>query len=366
VLTAAEAAALDPGAKLDLIWQPGFSTAATVTDISGRGVGLDIVRSAVERVRGEVTVESAPGKGTTFVLTLPLSLSVVRTLLLRDGEATVAVPITQVEGVHLVGRDAITPLVDRTVAMVEGRALTLLDQGLARPVPLAERLGGHGVVVLEVRLSADRTAGCVIDEVLGEEDTLVKALPRYLRHRSAFVGCSVAGNGRPYAIVDLQQLVTQSEGASATDGMLAGAPGVCDTPLPGGAAEKPLVLIVDDSLFMRRSLTDLYQNAGFRVETAEDGEEALATIARIGLPDLISLDMEMPRLNGLEMLSALRQLPGGDQVPVFMVTTRGQERHRREALKAGVSRYFIKPFDSAAMLAAARATCGIAAAGHVA
>jgi chemosensory pili system protein ChpA (sensor histidine kinase/response regulator) len=126
------------------------------------------------------------------------------------------------------------------------------------------------------------------------------------------------------------------------------------------------VLIVDDSLFMRRSLTDIYQNGGFRVETAEDGEEALATIARNGLPDLISLDMEMPRLNGLEMLSVLRQLPGGDQVPVFMVTTRGQERHRREALKAGVSRYFTKPFDGAEMLAAAWAACGAAAAGNIA
>jgi chemosensory pili system protein ChpA (sensor histidine kinase/response regulator) len=361
VLTADEAAALDASAKVDLIWQPGFSTAATVTDISGRGVGLDIVRSAVERVRGVVTVESARGNGTTFVLTLPLSLSVVRTLVLRDGEATVAVPITQVEGVHLVGRDAITPLVDRTVAMVEGRAVTLLDQGLARPVPLAERLGGHSVVVLEVRVSADRTAGCVIDEVLGEEDTLVKALPRYLRHRSTFVGCSVAGNGRPYAIIDLHQFVAQSDGSCATARTPARA-----TRLPAVAVERPLVLIVDDSLFMRRSLTDIYQHGGFRVETAKDGEEALATIARSGLPDLISLDMEMPRLNGLEMLSVLRQLPGGAQVPVFMVTTRGQERHRREALKAGVSRYFTKPFDGAAMLAAAWAACGAAAAGNIA
>jgi chemosensory pili system protein ChpA (sensor histidine kinase/response regulator) len=361
VLTADQAAALDAGAKMDLIWQPGFSTAATVTDISGRGVGLDIVRSAVERVRGAVTVESAQGKGTTFVLTLPLSLSVVRTLVLRDGEATVAVPITQVEGVHLISRDAITPLVDRTVAMVEGRAVTLLDQGLARPVPLAERLGGHSVVVLEVRVSADRTAGCVIDEVLGEEDTLVKALPRYLRHRSTFVGCSVAGNGRPYAIVDLHQLVAQNDESRVTVRTPAAA-----TRLPAVAVERPLVLIVDDSLFMRRSLTDIYQNGGFRVETAEDGEEALATIAHSGLPDLISLDMEMPRLNGLEMLSVLRQLPGGDQVPVFMVTTRGQERHRREALKAGVSRYFTKPFDGAEMLAAAWAACGAAAAGNIA
>jgi chemosensory pili system protein ChpA (sensor histidine kinase/response regulator) len=235
-----------------------------------------------------------------------------------------------------------------------------------------ERLGGHSVVVLEVRVSADRTAGCVIDDVLGEEDTLVKALPRYLRHCSTFVGCSVAGNGRPYAIIDLHRLVAQDDGSSATVRTPAEATRrvppsrVTGTHATAVAVERPRVLIVDDSLFMRRSLTDIYQNGGFRVETAEDGEEALATIARNALPDLISLDMEMPRLNGLEMLSVLRQLPGGDQVPVFMVTTRGQERHRREALKAGVSRYFTKPFDGTAMLAAAWAACRAAAAGNIA
>jgi DNA-binding response OmpR family regulator len=107
-------------------------------------------------------------------------------------------------------------------------------------------------------------------------------------------------------------------------------------------------------VFMRRSLAEVYAGAGFRVETAEDGEAALGVIARLGMPALISLDMEMPRMNGMEMLAVLRQLPGGQAVPVFMITTRGQERHRKAALSAGVTRYFIKPFDNDDLLAAAR------------
>jgi len=347
-LGAGEAAALDADAKIALIWHPGFSTAATVTDISGRGVGLDIVRGAIEQMRGSVTVHSTVGEGTTFTLTLPLSLSVVRTLVLRDGDATVAAPITQIDGIHLVRRDDIATLGDRTVAMVEGRTVTLLDQGLARPERLRERLGSGSVVMLDVRVSPTRTVGLIVDEVLGEEDTLVKALPRYVQHHTTFVGCSVAGNGRPYAIVDLRQLVARSEEGSAAPPARAGA---------AAQVAKPLALIVDDSLFMRRSLTEVYEGGGFRVETAEDGEEALAIIARGGLPDLVSLDMEMPRMNGLEFLSVFRQLPGGQGVPVFMITTRGQERHRKAALAAGVSRYFIKPFDSEDLLAAALVEC---------
>jgi len=364
VLSAAEAAALDAQGKIDLIWRPGFSTATTVTDISGRGVGLDIVRGAIERVRGTVTLQSVRGRGTTFTLSVPLSLSVVRTLLLHDGEAMVAAPIAQIEGVHVVSSPDVTRLGDRTVASIGGRTVTLLDAGLAQPVTLAERLTGESIVVLEVRVSADRTVGFAIDEVLGEEDTLVKGLPRYLRHHTTFVGCSVAGNGRPYAIVDLRQLAEQSGDAGAGTG--AGSRSSSTGPRATAGRPQPLVLVVDDSLFMRRSLTEVYQGGGFRVETAEDGEEALAAIARIGLPDLISVDMEMPRMNGLEMVSVLRQLPGGHAVPVFMVTTRGQDRHRGEALKAGVSRYFIKPFDGEEMLAAARSACTSIAADSIA
>ena len=364
LLTADAARSLDARAKLDLIWQPGFSTAETVTDISGRGVGLDIVRGAIGRVRGTITLESALGQGTTFVLTLPLSLSVVRTLVLRDGGATVAAPISQIEGIHLVRAENIVTLPDRSVVLVDGRTITLLPQGLAQPLPLEERLGGESALVMEVRLSAERTAGFLIDEVLGEEDTLVKALPRYLQHRAAFVGCSVSDSGRPYAIVDLRRLAEESGTGRAGSVSTPARPLAFSGTEAAGPA--PLVLIVDDSLFMRRSLGDLFVLGGLRVETAEDGEAALSVIARMGMPDLITLDMEMPRMNGLEMLSILRQLPGGRQVPVFMITTRGQERHRKAALAAGVSRYFIKPFDGDDVLAAAREACRSPVAVHIA
>jgi chemosensory pili system protein ChpA (sensor histidine kinase/response regulator) len=351
ILSAEAAATLDDRGRLDLIWQPGFSTADTVTDISGRGVGLDIVRSAIARVRGTVTMESSIGQGTRFSLTLPLSLSVARTLLLRDGTSTVAAPITQIEGVHLVNVADIATLPDRTVAMIEGRSVTLLPQGLGQSIALEDRLTGEQVTILEVRLGGERTTGFVIDEVLGEEDTLVKALPGYLAHRNVFVGCSVAGDGRPYTIVDLRQLAEQSMyGGSATQS----ASPIRSMTRAMSHAVQPLVLVVDDSVFMRRSLTEVYSSAGFRVEAAEDGEAALGVIARLGMPALISLDMEMPRMNGMEMLAVLRQLPGGHAVPVFMITTRGQERHRKAALNAGVTRYFIKPFDNDDLLGAAR------------
>ena len=354
ILDSAAVAGLDARAKIDLIWQPGFSTSDTVTEISGRGVGLDIVQSALARVRGQVSVRSVVGQGTTFTLSLPLSLSMVRTLLLRDGEAIVAAPIAQIEGLHLVRAAEIILFDQAASVLVEGRALQLFSEGLATSVPLAERLREEEMVVLEVRIASERTIGFVIDEVLGEEDTLVKAMPRYLQQHTAFVGCGVAGDGSPYAIIDLPQFATQIEAARAERPDLV-APTARRRTM--GQPSKPLVLVVDDSLFMRRSLAELYEGGGFRVLTAEDGEAALTLIAQTGLPDLLSLDMEMPRLNGLEMLAVLRQLPGGQHVPALMVTTRGQARHRLAALEAGVSHYFTKPFDDAELLAAARATC---------
>lgn len=350
MVSAGDAATLSAEDKLDLLWRPGFSTAAMITDISGRGVGLDIVRDALERIRGSVTLRSVVGQGTTFTLNVPLSLSVVRTLLLRDGDAMVAAPIAHIEAIHQVHLRDVTMLGDRTVALVNTPAgvgtVPLLDESLACPATLLERLTGDNITVLEVRVGGDRTVGFVIDDVLGEEDTLVKTLPRYLRDHAAFLGCSVAGDGRPYAIVDLRRLAERGSIARPTS-MTTGA----SAPAP---RTKPLALVVDDSLFMRRALAEIYEGVGFRVETAEDGEDALTAIARLGLPDLLSVDMEMPRMNGLEMLAMVRQLPGGRDVPAFMVTTRGQERHRQEAIKAGVTRYIIKPFDADELASAAR------------
>ena len=354
ILDPAAVAGLDARAKIELIWQPGFSTADTVTEISGRGVGLDIVQSALARVRGQVGVRSVVGQGTTFTLSVPLSLSMVRTLLLRDGQAIVAAPIGQIEGLHLARAADITLFGHTASVLVEGRALQLFSEGLATALPLAERLSDEEMVVIEVRIANERTVGFVVDEVLGEEDTLVKAMPRYLQQHAAFVGCGVAGDGSPYAIIDLPQFAAQIEAARAERPDLA--PPIARRRTIGQSG-KPLVLVVDDSLFMRRSLAELYEGGGFRVLTAEDGEAALALISQTGLPDLLSLDMEMPRLNGLEMLAVLRQLPGGQHVPALMVTTRGQARHRLAALDAGVSHYFTKPFDDAELLAAARATC---------
>jgi CheY-like chemotaxis protein len=220
---------------------------------------------------------------------------------------------------------------------IGGRALTLYGAHLAAG-PVGDGEAGQSIV-LEV---AGRAGGLVVDEVMGSQYLPVRAAPGYLRRHCGVLGYAVGGGGRILPILDLPTLIDRSGS---------------DTPVVAvEQTEQPAytVLVVDDSQTMRRALRSTLAKAGFRIREAADGREAL-TICAAGMPDLITLDMEMPGMDGLEALSALRLLPaGGATVPVFMITSRQQARHRAAALAAGVTRYFTKPYDQDELVGAAQ------------
>jgi chemotaxis protein histidine kinase CheA len=337
IVTASEAASMSDRERLALIWRPSVSTARSVTTISGRGIGMKSVLDEITGLQGRIEISSRVGQGTTFTIMLPRSLAMMRVEVVREGRNLVAVPITQVVGTHpLPYRDLARCQGGETVE-VQGRPLTIYGAHLADGA-VGDGDAGQSIV-LEV---AGRSGGLVVDEVMGSQYLPVRAAPGYLRRHCGVLGYAVGGGGRILPILDLPTLIERSEQAAPLK-----APDRGDQPAY-------TVLVVDDSQTMRRALRGTLVKTGFRVREATDGREALAMCAT-AMPDLITLDMEMPGMDGLEALSALRLLPnGGATVPVFMITSRQQARHRAAALAAGVTRYFTKPYDQDELIGATR------------
>jgi chemosensory pili system protein ChpA (sensor histidine kinase/response regulator) len=345
LITAEQAAAMTHQQKVGLIFTPGFSTAARVSHISGRGVGMDAVREACLRMGGTLDVSSRPGAGTTVTMRLPLSLSVTRGLIIRDGGCLMVLPVAQVVALHLVSAADVVEVPGGRVARIEGQELPIYNlPPLAGAVPASYIQNGE-VNVLQVA-HADGSIGVVIEDVLGEEEILIKAPPALLRGVKTLLGAYILPNGRVAPVVNVPQL-------------LADLRPVATLAAPKGERKSGALraLVVDDSMSMRVALSGTLQNAGFSVLTARDGQEALEVLKREGLPSLVTLDVEMPRMDGLETLFAIRQMASAEELPVFMMTSRGGARHRRAAEQLGATRYFTKPYRDSELATAARAAC---------
>ena len=334
IVSAQEAAAMTIQERLALIWRPGFSTAKSLTTVSGRGMGMKSVQDDINSLQGRVEIQSEVGKGTTFVILLPRSLAMMRVMVLREGKDLLAVPITQLVGTHPVPYAAVTRA--GMVLRLGHRELTVYGAHLGAG-PAGDGESGQGLLIE----AAGRSGGVLVDEVIGSQYLPVRAAPSFLRRACGLLGYAVGGAGRILPILDLPTLIDRSAASQ---------------PAANAATVERrayTVLVVDDSQTMRRALRDTLNKAGFQVREAADGREALTTCSR-AMPDLITLDMEMPGMDGLEALSALRLLPdGGASVPVFMITSRQQARHRAAALAAGVTRYFTKPYDAEELIGAA-------------
>ncbi len=343
IVTPEQAASLTAQQKINLIFTPGFSTAGAVSHLSGRGVGMDAVREACLRMGGSIGVSSQPGAGTTVTMRLPLSLSVTRGLIVRDGGCLLALPIAQIDALHLVPVSDIARTPTGQVAHLEGQDLSIYNLPALPGARPSSYVQNGEVNVLQVRYDGG-AIGIVIEDVLDEEEILIKAPPLLLRAIPTLLGAYVLPNGTVAPVINLPRMLADLQPVS--------------TLVPAVAKRderEPTALVVDDSMSMRVALTGTLQNVGFHVLTARDGQEALEVMKREGVPALIMLDIEMPRMDGLETLFAVRQLPGARDIPVFMLSSRGGSKHRRAADQLGATRYFTKPYRDSELAGAARA-----------
>ena len=340
MLDPAAATRLGDRETLSLLFVPGFSTASSVTDVAGRGVGLDVVRTNIGRVNGEVEVETVPGAGTRFTLRLPLALAISDALLVRSGSETMAVPLNAVRQIVPRRPQDIRGTGGREMVRVEGQLLDLhrLDRVLGLAVS-GEEPPARPVLVVR---SGGRSFAVAVDAIVGKEEIVIKPLGGLLADLPPFGGATITGEGRVVLVVDPARLLALAESGVVPGPLAPQAPRS-----PAGGARR--VLLVDDSVSVRRFVGHMLQKAGFEVLTANDGAEALERLGDTTV-DVVVTDLEMPRVNGYELIEDLRRRASTRELPVVVLTTRAGEKHWALARRLGVRHYVTKPVDEHAFV----------------
>ena len=336
LLDADAAAALSEDEALELIFVPGLSTASTVTTASGRGIGMDVVRTNVRRLGGEVEVRTVPGAGARFTLKLPLTVLVSEALVVRAGGEALALPLGALRQVTTVEADEIRTVDGVEAVAAEGELIPLftLAHALALPAGARERR----IPVLVLRTGATPFA-VAVDEVLHREDIVIKSLGRFLDGIGPFSGATVSAEGQVTLLLDPARLLEAAR-----------SPRPVRTPrLPLVAVEPRRVLLVDDSLSVRKFVGQMLERAGVAVTTANDGADALARLGDAPYGVVVT-DLEMPRVNGYELIEAIRRRPGLRELPVVVLTTRAGDKHASLARQLGVRHYVTKPVEEQAFV----------------
>ncbi len=338
LLPAAEAIALSDRDALNLIFVTGFSTAAAVTRTSGRGVGLDVVRTNVSRLNGEIHVETEPGRLTRFVLKLPLTVAIADALMVRCGPETLAFPLTAVSVMRPVAPSEIMGSGGREWVRLDDQVIDLirLDRVLGlRAAPPATRLP---VVVLR---GGGKPFGVIVDELLGKEEIVIKNLGALLEGVGPYSGATISGEGRVILLLDPTLL---REAAAKIPSPMSAVPSREEEQAADNGEERPRILLVDDSVSIRKFVGLMLEKAGFDVLTAVDGQDAIQQLTEKTV-DAVITDLEMPRMNGYALIEDLRRRSVTRDVPVMVLTTRAGSKHVSLARRLGVRHYVAKPVE---------------------
>ncbi|HET7310827.1 MAG TPA: response regulator [Mycobacteriales bacterium] len=336
-------------ALMNMLFLPSFSTAEEVTERSGRGVGLDVVHAAVEALGGAVDLRSTPGLGTTFTLTLPVTLGVLRCLIARIGDERYALPVPGiVESITL--KDAtVHALAGAPVVVRHGATLPLLDLGAALDAP-----GARDAKAAVVVRHADRQVAWAVDGLDGELELVVKDLGPFFGRLPLVSGATIDGDGSVVCLVDLRELMTDDASPAHVSSPNVEEP----TSRRETAARRPRVLVVEDSVGVRELERVILEGAGYDVVTAVDGLDGAARL-KDDPADLVVSDVEMPGMDGFALTRTIRRTRGWEQVPVIIMTSRGSEEDQRAGLEAGASAYLLKTeFDQNQLVETVRRLVG--------
>ncbi|TAK50490.1 MAG: hybrid sensor histidine kinase/response regulator, partial [Betaproteobacteria bacterium] len=333
---------------MPLVFQSGVSTSPIITDLSGRGLGLAIVREKVEKLGGSVAVETLPDRGTTFRVVLPLTLATFRGLHVEAGGERFVLPTVYVEQAARLKTEEIRTAENRETIRWNGQAVALVRLADALELPRrkpAEISGGTVQVVLLG--AADRRIGFLVDEILEEREVLVKTLGKQLSRVRNIAGATVLGNGKVVPILDVPDLLRSAAKAAAVR-----APAAAES--AGAAAETRSVLVAEDSITARTLLKNILESAGYSVATAVDGIDSFTRLKSERF-DLVVSDVDMPRMNGFELTAKIRADKALAELPVVLVTALESREHRERGIDVGANAYIVKSsFDQSNLLEVVR------------
>ncbi|WP_409261210.1 Hpt domain-containing protein [Pseudomonas putida] len=346
---------LDPQAQLSdheilqFILRPGFSTAEKITQISGRGLGMDVVHEEVKQLGGAMTIESAQGKGARFLIRLPFTVSINRALMVHLGEEQYAIPLNTIEGIVRVPPAELAACyqLDAPRYVYGGHEYALrylgeLLQGLPRPVLLGQSVP---LPVLLVH-SQEQSFAIQVDSLSPSREIVVKSLGPQFAAVAGLSGATLLGDGRVVLILDL---LGQLRGQQRRLARLPGGSGVQRTLFGPAPRRATLVMVVDDSVTVRKVTSRLLERHGMSVLTAKDGVDAMALLEE-HRPDVLLLDIEMPRMDGFEVATRIRRDERLKDLPIIMITSRTGQKHRDRAMAIGVNDYLGKPYQESVLL----------------
>jgi chemosensory pili system protein ChpA (sensor histidine kinase/response regulator) len=310
---------------------------------------MDVVANEIKQLGGSLAIESHQGKGTTFVLRLPFTLAVTQAILVRIGESTFAIPMTSVQGVARITPDELARRMADDNPQFEYNGEDFGIHDLAELLGLnAGHVGDEEQLPLLLTRSGDLRAAIRIDAVIGSREIVVKSVGPQVSSVPGILGATIMGDGSVLVILDLAPLVRH--GLSRREQRLAeGLQYATVAPVIEDVRTKPLVMVVDDSITMRKVTGRVLERHEYEVETAKDGLDALEKLHE-RVPDLMLLDIEMPRMDGYELAIQMKADARFRHVPIIMITSRTGEKHRQRAFDLGVERYLGKPYQEAELL----------------
>ncbi|MEM8673269.1 MAG: hybrid sensor histidine kinase/response regulator [Cyanobacteria bacterium P01_G01_bin.67] len=343
---------------LDAIFEPGFSTADQVTELSGRGVGMDVVRSNLQQIRGDIQVKTKLGQGTTFTITVPLSLLVLRVVIVESGGMVFAVPVHSIKEIIKFESTAVTrsnqqefiPWNNQSVHLVRPQQhLKFQRPSKAFEMSGTAKIEHPTVLVFE---EASKLQGIYLEKYWNEQEVAIRSVNTSIALFSGFTGSTVLGDGRVIPLIEpnafYKGIAKQQRASFST---LSAPMAVNDIPSAAfPTLETSSILIVDDSVNVRRYLAGILERNGYRVEEAKDGQDAVDKLVAGLAVQAVICDVEMPRLDGYGVLSEIKSNPDFDKLPIAMLTSRSNDKHRKLAMKLGAAAYFSKPFNEQEML----------------
>ncbi|GJC32486.1 hybrid sensor histidine kinase/response regulator [Acinetobacter sp. KAM398] len=339
---------LDKNEILQYIFHPGFTTAKSVTQISGRGVGLDVVQSEIKALGGHVSVDSTLGQGTTFSIRVPTTVAVSDALMVKVGDQQFAVPLAQIDRIVRIAPTTLESYFNSNEDFFQidnqNYKLRYLSEFVGnQPLPRLSHVG-HSLPVLLIKGSTGQSIALLVDQLIGSRGQIVvKPIGQQFSSIGAIAGATILGDGQVCLILDGQNIARQILATHRTKQ-------ASDQRDIQRRDTRRLIMIVDDSVTVRKVTSRLLERQGYDIVTAKDGIDAMEQLENVK-PDLMLLDIEMPRMDGFEVTNLVRHHDMHSNLPIIMITSRTGEKHRERAFSLGVTHYMGKPFQEAELLA---------------